>query len=133
MGCLATTAGGFLVVLMVVGVVGGQQIKPSCKFTAMYNFGDSNSDTGGISAAFQPISWPYGQTFFNKPAGRDSDGRLLIDFIGIFFLFLLRLFIYNMLYVLLLLCSCVTSIWVGSSTLAWTWMGYLDTSFWVTV
>ncbi|KMT10487.1 hypothetical protein BVRB_5g116110 [Beta vulgaris subsp. vulgaris] len=82
MGCLATTAGGFLVVLMVVGVVGGQQIKPACKFAAMYNFGDSNSDTGGISAAFQPISWPYGQTFFNKPAGRDSDGRLLIDFIA---------------------------------------------------
>ncbi|XP_021733716.1 GDSL esterase/lipase At5g14450-like [Chenopodium quinoa] len=81
MGCLS---GGVLVVLMVVGVVAGQSVrdKPPCKFPAMYNFGDSNSDTGGISAAFQPIEWPYGQTFFKKPVGRDSDGRVLVDFIA---------------------------------------------------
>lgn len=73
-----------MVLLTVVGVVEGQQVrdKPPCKFQAMYNFGDSNSDTGGISAAFQPIPWPYGQTFFKKPAGRDSDGRVLVDFIA---------------------------------------------------
>ncbi|KAF7819504.1 GDSL esterase/lipase [Senna tora] len=55
---------------------------PSCAFPAIYNFGDSNSDTGGISAAFEPISAPYGEGFFHKPAGRDSDGRLIIDFIA---------------------------------------------------
>ncbi|CAK9180428.1 unnamed protein product [Ilex paraguariensis] len=55
---------------------------PPCDFPAIYNFGDSNSDTGGISAAFLPIQAPYGVNFFRKPAGRDSDGRLIIDFIG---------------------------------------------------
>ena len=53
-----------------------------CAFPAIYNFGDSNSDTGGISAAFEPIRAPYGEGFFRKPSGRDSDGRLIIDFIG---------------------------------------------------
>ncbi|XP_060195993.1 GDSL esterase/lipase At5g14450 [Lycium barbarum] len=56
--------------------------KPPCNFPAIYNFGDSNSDTGGISAAFEPIQAPYGESFFRKPAGRFSDGRLLIDFIA---------------------------------------------------
>uniref|UniRef100_A0A6N2MAT8 Alpha-L-fucosidase n=1 Tax=Salix viminalis TaxID=40686 RepID=A0A6N2MAT8_SALVM len=55
---------------------------PPCEFPAIYNFGDSNSDTGGISAAFVPISAPYGEAFFHRPAGRDSDGRLIIDFIA---------------------------------------------------
>ncbi|XP_028792951.1 GDSL esterase/lipase At5g14450-like [Neltuma alba] len=55
---------------------------PACSFPAIYNFGDSNSDTGGISAAFVPISGPYGEGFFRKPAGRDSDGRLIVDFIA---------------------------------------------------
>ncbi|XP_010551928.1 PREDICTED: GDSL esterase/lipase At5g14450 [Tarenaya hassleriana] len=56
--------------------------KPACSFPAIYNFGDSNSDTGGISAAFEPIRSPYGQSFFREPSGRDSDGRLTIDFIA---------------------------------------------------
>ena len=55
---------------------------PECEFPAIYNFGDSNSDTGGISAAFEPIRAPYGVPFFHKPAGRDCDGRLIIDLIG---------------------------------------------------
>ncbi|GAY41786.1 hypothetical protein CUMW_062130 [Citrus unshiu] len=54
----------------------------SCNFPAIFNFGDSNSDTGGISAALYPINWPYGQTYFHMPAGRFSDGRLIIDFIA---------------------------------------------------
>lgn len=58
---------------------------PACDFPAIYNFGDSNSDTGGISAAFDPIPPPYGSAFFHKPAGRDCDGRLIVDFIGKFF------------------------------------------------
>ncbi|XVF60194.1 hypothetical protein PTKIN_Ptkin08bG0024900 [Pterospermum kingtungense] len=55
---------------------------PPCEFLAIYNFGDSNSDTGGISAAFEPILAPYSVPFFHKPAGRDCDGRLIIDFIA---------------------------------------------------
>ena len=74
---------GGILVAWVLGVGGevGMGL-PSCGFPAIYNFGDSNSDTGGISAAFLPISAPYGENFFHKPAGRDSDGRVLIDFIG---------------------------------------------------
>lgn len=53
-----------------------------CQFPAMFNFGDSNSDTGGLSATFFRLPAPYGNTFFGKPSGRFSDGRLMIDFIG---------------------------------------------------
>ncbi|GLU07203.1 hypothetical protein SLE2022_241690 [Rubroshorea leprosula] len=48
----------------------------------VFNFGDSNSDTGGFSDAlgfsFLP---PTGRTYFGRPAGRLSDGRLMIDFL----------------------------------------------------
>ncbi|KAL2510296.1 GDSL esterase/lipase [Forsythia ovata] len=53
-----------------------------CDFPAIFNFGDSNSDTGGLSAAFGQAPPPNGETFFHIPAGRFSDGRLLIDFIS---------------------------------------------------
>lgn len=53
-----------------------------CDFQAIYNFGDSNSDTGATSAAFWPTPPPYGVNYFGRPAGRYSDGRLIIDFIG---------------------------------------------------
>lgn len=49
---------------------------------AIYNFGDSNSDTGGLSAVFPPTVPPNGETFFHNPSGRACDGRLIIDFIG---------------------------------------------------
>ncbi|XP_010502567.1 PREDICTED: GDSL esterase/lipase At3g26430-like [Camelina sativa] len=55
---------------------------PSCSFSAIFNFGDSNSDTGGLSAAFGQAPFPNGQTFFHSPSGRFSDGRLIIDFIA---------------------------------------------------
>ncbi|KAE8655750.1 GDSL esterase/lipase [Hibiscus syriacus] len=45
----------------------------SCGFPAIYNFGDSNSDTGGISAAIYEILSPNGETFFGHPAGRASE------------------------------------------------------------
>lgn len=54
----------------------------SCDFPAIFNFGDSNSDTGGLSAAFGQAPSPNGETYFHHPAGRYSDGRLIIDFIA---------------------------------------------------
>lgn len=54
----------------------------TCDFPAIFNFGDSNSDTGCMSAAFYPAILPYGETFFHEAVGRASDGRLIIDFIG---------------------------------------------------
>lgn len=48
----------------------------------IFNFGDSNSDTGGYADGlgfnFAP---PNGRTYFHQPAGRLSDGRLMIDFL----------------------------------------------------
>lgn len=54
----------------------------SCEFPAIFNFGDSNSDTGGFVASFPPLNSPYGETYFQMPAGRFSDGRLIIDFVA---------------------------------------------------
>ncbi|KAJ0038462.1 hypothetical protein Pint_22861 [Pistacia integerrima] len=54
----------------------------ACNFPAIFNFGDSNSDTGGLSAAFGQAPSPNGETYFHTPAGRFSDGRLVIDFIA---------------------------------------------------
>ncbi|KAF8378213.1 hypothetical protein HHK36_029552 [Tetracentron sinense] len=53
-----------------------------CEFPAIFNFGDSNSDTGGLSAAFGQAPPPNGESYFHTPAGRYSDGRLVIDFIA---------------------------------------------------
>ncbi|XP_021742450.1 GDSL esterase/lipase At1g54790-like [Chenopodium quinoa] len=51
-------------------------------YPAVFNFGDSNSDTGDLVASgLEGISDPYGQTYFKKPSGRYSDGRLIIDFL----------------------------------------------------
>ncbi|KAF9595112.1 hypothetical protein IFM89_037046 [Coptis chinensis] len=48
----------------------------------IFNFGDSNSDTGGFCSATGLIfDIPNGRTFFHKPSGRLSDGRLVIDFL----------------------------------------------------
>lgn len=70
----------FIFMLVLPCLVGLSQ--GECDFKAIFNFGDSNSDTGGFYAAFPAESGPYGMTYFNKPAGRASDGRLVIDFIG---------------------------------------------------
>ncbi|KAK3125540.1 hypothetical protein QOZ80_7BG0606270 [Eleusine coracana subsp. coracana] len=53
-----------------------------CNFPAVFNFGDSNSDTGGLSATFGAAPPPNGRTFFGVPSGRYCDGRLVIDFIA---------------------------------------------------
>ncbi|XVF22441.1 hypothetical protein REPUB_Repub12eG0172400 [Reevesia pubescens] len=52
------------------------------EFKAIFNFGDSNSDTGGFWAAFPAQSGPWGMTYFNKPSGRATDGRLIVDFLA---------------------------------------------------
>jgi len=53
-----------------------------CDFKGIFNFGDSNSDTGGFDSAFPAQPGPYGMTYFKKPVGRSSDGRLIVDFLG---------------------------------------------------
>ncbi|KAI3435163.1 Lipase_GDSL domain-containing protein [Psidium guajava] len=54
----------------------------ACGFPAIFNFGDSNSDTGGKSAAFHRLQPPNGDTFFGKTSGRYCDGKVILDFIA---------------------------------------------------
>ncbi|GER26472.1 GDSL esterase/lipase [Striga asiatica] len=54
----------------------------NCAFEAIFNFGDSNSDTGGFFAAFPSQPSPNGMTYFSRPTGRTTDGRLHIDFLA---------------------------------------------------
>uniref|UniRef100_A0A6N2M864 GDSL esterase/lipase n=1 Tax=Salix viminalis TaxID=40686 RepID=A0A6N2M864_SALVM len=51
-------------------------------YPAVFNFGDSNSDTGDFAAGLGLLlDPPYGQTYFKTPTGRFSDGRLIVDFL----------------------------------------------------
>jgi hypothetical protein len=51
-------------------------------YPAIYNFGDSNSDTGAVYATFTSVQPPNGISFFGSLSGRASDGRLIIDYIS---------------------------------------------------
>ncbi|XP_021766505.1 acetylajmalan esterase-like [Chenopodium quinoa] len=60
------------------------------QFEAIYQFGDSLSDTGnlirestGAKTAFARL--PYGQTYFHHPTGRCSDGLLMVDYFAMYF------------------------------------------------
>lgn len=75
------TARFFVVSVLVTWVLsfGGEKINGDvlpCKYPAIFNFWDSNSDTGSPSAAFYPRPPPNGVTFIHSPAGRVGEGRL---------------------------------------------------------
>ncbi|XP_062084685.1 GDSL esterase/lipase At1g54790 isoform X1 [Humulus lupulus] len=51
-------------------------------YPPVFNFGDSNSDTGELVAAYGSfLSSPNGQSYFKTPSGRFCDGRLIVDFL----------------------------------------------------
>lgn len=58
-----------------------QPVLSQCKNPpVIFNFGDSNSDTGGLVAGLGfPVNPPNGRTFFGTSTGRLSDGRLVLD------------------------------------------------------
>ncbi|KAL6551673.1 hypothetical protein OROGR_007827 [Orobanche gracilis] len=51
-------------------------------YPAVFNFGDSNSDTGNlVSGLGESLEPPNGEMYFKKPSGRFCDGRLIVDFL----------------------------------------------------
>nr|CAD1834180.1 unnamed protein product [Ananas comosus var. bracteatus] len=56
-------------------------------YARIFAFGDSLTDTGNFLQSIgdlpDPVRrLPYGQTFFGRPTGRFSDGRIIIDFVA---------------------------------------------------
>ncbi|XP_028774892.1 GDSL esterase/lipase At5g45910 isoform X2 [Neltuma alba] len=77
----------FFIVLGFSEEVGSNPSDSDHPYEAIFNFGDSLSDTGNFlssgALAFPVIGkLPYGETFFRHATGRCSDGRLIVDFIG---------------------------------------------------
>lgn len=54
-------------------------------YPTVFNFGDSNSDTGELVAGYGiHLDLPNGQSYFKTPSGRFCDGRLIVDFLSKF-------------------------------------------------
>ncbi|TVU22870.1 hypothetical protein EJB05_32591, partial [Eragrostis curvula] len=75
--------------LQIFLLLSGVSYSIQTSYTSIFSFGDSYTDTGNIviiDGPSTPSLWinkpPYGMTFFGHPAGRLSDGRLIIDFIA---------------------------------------------------
>lgn len=77
---LPPLAGGILFLLLINSL---HLAHSTCRNPPIiFNFGDSNSDTGGLVAGLGiPVRLPNGRAFFRRSTGRLSDGRLLIDFL----------------------------------------------------
>lgn len=66
----------------------GMQNSTSHAVPALFIFGDSTVDAGnnnGLPTLAQATFWPYGKDFDTHiPTGRFADGRLSVDYIGMF-------------------------------------------------
>ncbi|XP_022998966.1 acetylajmalan esterase-like [Cucurbita maxima] len=78
------------VLLALVSVIGcpssTAHLLKTCMFDAIYQLGDSISDTGNLirqnpNTPFSHL--PYGETLFNKSTGRCSNGLLMIDYFAL--------------------------------------------------
>lgn len=73
-----------VLVLLVVVVV---RADDASSIPALYVFGDSTVDCGtnnyiNTTRDFRGDFPPYGRDFFERPTGRFSNGRVIVDFIG---------------------------------------------------
>ncbi|KAK4595711.1 hypothetical protein RGQ29_013983 [Quercus rubra] len=63
----------------------GRDFLKVCEFDAIYQLGDSISDTGNLilqNPSLPFFQFPYGKTYFKNATGRCSNGLLMIDFIA---------------------------------------------------
>ncbi|KAG2538244.1 hypothetical protein PVAP13_9NG406014 [Panicum virgatum] len=79
-------------VLLVVAEAAGDPDTSGCRglthgrYSRVFAFGNSLTDTGN-AAIYPPTAGgtftrlPYGQTYFGRPSGRASDGRIITDFL----------------------------------------------------
>ncbi|XP_058765812.1 GDSL esterase/lipase 5-like [Vicia villosa] len=77
----------FLIISLVSQTIGTKRDYRTKKFKALFIFGDSYLDAGNnnyinTTTYDQANFLPYGETYFNFPTGRFSDGRLISDFIA---------------------------------------------------
>ncbi|XP_065868419.1 GDSL esterase/lipase 1-like isoform X2 [Euphorbia lathyris] len=76
----------FCSILLMLGSCSQGYLCHPNKYSALFIFGDSLFDAGNNNyiqnATFKANFWPYGQSFFNYPTGRFSDGRIIPDFIA---------------------------------------------------
>ena len=80
-------------VLLVVAEAAGDPDASGCRgltrgrYSRIFAFGNSLTDNGN-AAIYPPTAGgtftklPYGQTYFGRPSGRASDGRIITDFLG---------------------------------------------------
>ncbi|XP_021671181.2 GDSL esterase/lipase At1g54790 isoform X2 [Hevea brasiliensis] len=68
--------------LLILPILPSEAKSVDFNYPAVFNFGDSNSDTGelvaGLGILLDP---PNGQIYFKSPSGRFCDGRLIVDFL----------------------------------------------------
>ncbi|KAK1321043.1 GDSL esterase/lipase [Acorus calamus] len=65
---------------------GSGSLAECASYTSIFSFGDSLTDTGNLyrlqGSGLRCGHPPYGETYFKRPTGRCSNGRLVIDFIA---------------------------------------------------
>ncbi|KAL2336364.1 hypothetical protein Fmac_010810 [Flemingia macrophylla] len=76
-------------ILITLSTVSSYAARPNSNRKTLFVFGDSLFDPGNnqylnSSSSEASTRWPYGETYFNHPTGRFSDGRLVPDFIAQF-------------------------------------------------
>jgi len=85
--CLSKIA--LIIFLVFLNPIEGRRLISLRCFNSIISFGDSLTDTGNefyLTRYRNPSPYfarlPYGETFFHRPTGRFSNGRLIINFIG---------------------------------------------------